>query len=161
MKPLDASFEQFLRERLYLKNVSPRTVEWYRTAWKALKSSSVLTGADSTWLSRTDLNAFVVHLRQRGVRPVTCNTWIGAMNAYCAWAHEQGLAPEAVKIKKLRLERRLLRTFDDAQIRMLLRFKPASFPQSRVHVLACSTPAAASRNCSPLGSRRSISTTCC
>ena len=31
---LDSLFEQFLRERRYLKNVSPRTCEWDARAWK-------------------------------------------------------------------------------------------------------------------------------
>jgi hypothetical protein len=30
-----ALFRQFLDERHYLKNVTPRTIEWYETAFKA------------------------------------------------------------------------------------------------------------------------------
>ena len=33
MATLDSHFERFLRERRCLKNVSPRTCEWYATAW--------------------------------------------------------------------------------------------------------------------------------
>jgi len=29
-------FEQFIKKRIYLKNVSPRTVEWYRACFKWL-----------------------------------------------------------------------------------------------------------------------------
>jgi hypothetical protein len=35
MISLDALFQQFLSERHYLQNVSPKTLDWYRTAWKA------------------------------------------------------------------------------------------------------------------------------
>jgi hypothetical protein len=35
MISLDAFFQQFLSERHYLQNVSPKTLDWYRTAWKA------------------------------------------------------------------------------------------------------------------------------
>jgi hypothetical protein len=34
MPTLGSLFEQFLRERTYLKNVSPKTRVWYETAWK-------------------------------------------------------------------------------------------------------------------------------
>jgi hypothetical protein len=30
---LDSLFQQFLRDRRYLKNVSPKTRVWYKTAW--------------------------------------------------------------------------------------------------------------------------------
>ena len=32
----------------------------------------------------------MISLRARGIRPVTCNTYIGAMNAYCVWLKEEG-----------------------------------------------------------------------
>jgi hypothetical protein len=48
--------------------------------------------ASPTLISTTDLRHFVVALRERGVKPVTCNTWIRALNAFCRWLHEQELA---------------------------------------------------------------------
>jgi hypothetical protein len=35
MATLDEYFEQFLRERIYLHNVTPKTADFYRTAWGA------------------------------------------------------------------------------------------------------------------------------
>jgi len=32
---VDSFFAQFVRERTYLNNVTPKTREWYETAWKA------------------------------------------------------------------------------------------------------------------------------
>jgi hypothetical protein len=37
MPTLDQLFADFLRERVYLKNVSPKTRIWYETAWKAFR----------------------------------------------------------------------------------------------------------------------------
>ncbi|HYS27739.1 MAG TPA: hypothetical protein VEP46_19155, partial [Vicinamibacterales bacterium] len=34
MLPLSAHFDQFLRERVYLHNVTPKTAEWYRSVWQ-------------------------------------------------------------------------------------------------------------------------------
>ncbi len=39
MTRLDNLFEQFLQERTYLKNVTPKTRVWYESAWKAFKST--------------------------------------------------------------------------------------------------------------------------
>jgi hypothetical protein len=45
MTRLDQLFEQFLRERTYVNNVTTATCEWYQCAWKAFtvarKSSQV------------------------------------------------------------------------------------------------------------------------
>jgi hypothetical protein len=54
-------FEQFLAERRYLKNVTPATLEWYETAWKALQRAQ---GSDSPNLTKSALQSFVVSLRQ-------------------------------------------------------------------------------------------------
>ena len=37
MDRLDQLFQQFLRERTYINNVTPATREWYECAWKAFK----------------------------------------------------------------------------------------------------------------------------
>jgi hypothetical protein len=62
-----------------------------------------------TEITKADLLAFVVHLRERGVKPVSCNTWLRATNAFCRWLHEQGEAPMLVKLKPQRLETNCLR----------------------------------------------------
>ena len=37
---LETRFQQFLRERKYLRNVRPQTIEWYETAWHSFKKSA-------------------------------------------------------------------------------------------------------------------------
>ena len=46
-------------------------------------------------ITKADLQLFVVHLRERGVKPVSCDTWVRALNAFCRWLHEQGETPRA------------------------------------------------------------------
>jgi hypothetical protein len=93
MDRLDTLFQQFLRERIYLKNVTPKPQVWYESAWNAFKTARA--GAPDRpppfpLISRSDLSDFIVHLRDRGVKPVSCNTWLRALNAFCRWLHEQG-----------------------------------------------------------------------
>jgi len=128
--PLATLFEQFLKERIYLKNVTPRTIVWYQAAFKSYRAS---LGGDA-FPTKVNLQQFVIALRQREIRPVTCNTYIGAMNAFCVWLHEEGHAAERVKLPKLRVERRILALLDDTQMRVLIGYKPKHFYQARLHL---------------------------
>ena len=140
MATLSEHFEQFLRERTYLQNITPRTREWYATAWQAFErslSTAPPQPYDAPLISRADLQRFVSHLRERGVKPVSCNTWLRAMNSFCRWLHEQGLTPELVRLPLQRLEKRLLKTFDEPALRTLLGYRPRTVQQWRVYTLAC------------------------
>jgi hypothetical protein len=56
------------------------------TAWQAFQRSRTNGSAqesDAPLISRSDLQQFVFHLRERGVKPVTCNTWLKALQAFC------------------------------------------------------------------------------
>ena len=46
MQRLHTLFEQFLRERVYVNNITPATREWYECAWKAF--SPTLTERPAT-----------------------------------------------------------------------------------------------------------------
>jgi hypothetical protein len=46
--------------------------------------------SESPDLTKAAPQQFVVSLRQRGIKPVSCNTCIKGLNAFCLWAHEKG-----------------------------------------------------------------------
>src|ERR687888_429737 len=99
--PLATLTDQFLKERTYLKNVTPSTLIWYRVAFKNYRAAMGDAAALPTKLT---LQEFVIKQRERGVRPVTVNTYIGAMNAFSAWLHQEGQIAERLKLAKLRVE---------------------------------------------------------
>jgi hypothetical protein len=70
-------FEQFISERRYLQNVSPRTTQWYAEAFKWL---------DDEKPTASVLKSFVVRMRERGLKASSCNNRIRAVNAYLHWA---------------------------------------------------------------------------
>jgi hypothetical protein len=76
MTALSTLFERFLRERRYLTNVTPKTVVWYQTAFLAFTRTVVVSGPDD--LNKPLLHDFVVGLRERGLSPVSCNTYLKA-----------------------------------------------------------------------------------
>jgi site-specific recombinase XerD len=145
--PLATLCEQFLQERRYLKNVTPSTLVWYQVAFKNYRAS--LDADAPTLPTKTALQQFVIRQRDRGVRPVTCNTYIGAMNAFCRWLHEEQHLAEPLKLKKLRVEQRVLVLLNDTQLRHLLTFKPRR-SDSTAHTspsVSCSTRASACLRC--------------
>jgi integrase/recombinase XerD len=133
--PLAALFDQFLKERIYLKNVTPKTIIWYQVAFKAY--GRALPREALALPTKAVLQQFVIGLRDRGLRPVTCNTYIGAMNAFCGWLHQEGHIGGPLKLKKLQAEKRFVMVLDEAQMKQLVSFKPKTFTQWRVHIAAC------------------------
>jgi integrase/recombinase XerD len=125
-------FEQFLNERRYLKNVTPDTIDWYQTAFKALQREQ---GTQTPVLTKTAVQQFVVSLRRRNVRAVSVNTYGKALNAFTRWLHEEGHQRELVQLAPLKLEKRILQTLTDEQIRTLLSRKPKGFEPFRLHAL--------------------------
>src|SRR3954454_9966969 len=87
---LAALTDQFLKERTHMKNVTPATLVWYQIAFK---SNGASFEAAAPLPSKRTLQDFVVAQRQRGIRPVTVNTDIGAMNAFCAEERVSGCRP--------------------------------------------------------------------
>jgi site-specific recombinase XerD len=96
-----ALFKQFLDERRYLKNVTPRTIEWYETAFKAFKKA---LNDDAPPITKASLQSFVVTRRQRNVKPVSVNTHIRALNAFCRRLHEEGHHTDRLELPLLKLE---------------------------------------------------------
>ena len=102
--PLATLTDQFLKERTYLKNVTPSTLIWYRVAFKNYRAA---LGDDAPLPTKAALQEFVIKQRERGVRPVTVNTYIGAMNAFCAWLHRKS-SPDPVVMRGVETEGYLL-----------------------------------------------------
>lgn len=125
--------EQFLKERTFLRNVTPRTITWYRIAFDNFERSFP-AGEEPTLPTKATLQRFVVSMRERGLKPVTCNTNIAALNSFALWLHQEGHAKERVKLSKLRTEKRVLELLSETQMRALIGWKPRTFRESRLHL---------------------------
>ena len=62
---MEDHFNEFIKERIYLKGVSAATLEWYKDAFAAWDR-----------YSHGDPKQFVINMRQAGMRAVSCNSWI-------------------------------------------------------------------------------------
>ena len=100
-------FEQFIKERQYLTNVTPATVEWYRQslAWLEVDSPT-----------DDDLKYFVIRMREKGLKHSGCNCRIRAVNAYLKWSGSVLRVP-------LKEPQVILPTFSAEQVKRFIAYK--------------------------------------
>ena len=122
--------EQFIKERQYVNNVSPATVTWYEQSLCWLSTESPTT---------EDIRTLVMHLRERGLESVSVRSRLQAVKAYCRWA---GLT---VVIPKMKIEERVLPTFDAAHVKRLMQWRPRTTLQHRLQALVATLCDSAAR----------------
>jgi site-specific recombinase XerD len=124
---LDELFSRFVRERKYLQNVRLSTIEWYELSWRSFRSSATPGLTTQADLTIDQLQHFIYTMRDRGVRPVTCNNRLRALNAFFRWMHERGDLPRPLHMRLLKVEKRLLQTMDNDAIKSIVGFRPPSW----------------------------------
>jgi len=126
---LQQLFDQFVQQRVYLKNVSPSTQDWYRTSWKAAELEEPLTKAT--------LVAAITRMRDRGISAISVNTYLRCINAFLRWMHEEVHLAEPLKVPRLKEEKKVMPTFSPAQVARRIQFKPRRVAEQRAHTLVC------------------------
>jgi len=123
--------EEFIRERRYFKGVSPAKLQWYESSFKAF---------DGALDSKVSIVQRIEELVCRGVRPVSINTYLRAVNAYLHWRDGKGekCSPQCthLHVPRLKEEEKILATLSADQVQRLIRFKPGGRNLSRAHILA-------------------------
>jgi integrase/recombinase XerD len=128
---MDKLFEQFLKEKLYLQNVSPRTIKYFRFCYMSWVR---LVGSRPT---KQNCNDYVISLRESGISINTINSYIRGLNSFFTWLHENEHISERLRMRPLKAPQRVLKVFSDSQIRLLLSFKPRTFHEHRLHAMVC------------------------
>jgi integrase/recombinase XerD len=130
---LSELFENFIRERKYLKNVTPKTISYYHNSWDSFRR--LVPVEEPHLLTRELLANYVVRLRESNVKPVSCNTYISGINAFLNWLHENGQLTERLAMKKLRVEQHVIKTLDEVTLRALLGYRAQTSGEHRIQVL--------------------------
>ena len=66
---------------------------------------------------------------------MTCNIYIRSINSFLTWLFENGHIREPLKIKQLKEEKRVRQEYSDAELSVLLSFKPRTFYEWRLYAL--------------------------
>jgi integrase/recombinase XerD len=119
--------QDFIRERRYLKAVSPKTIIWYGCSFKAFERALE---------SKEAVRQRIVELRQRNVSPITINSYLRCINAYFMWLHQEH-GKDLVRIPKLKEEQKILATFSESAIKSMVSYKAASLNERRLHTMVC------------------------
>jgi site-specific recombinase XerD len=122
-------FAQFLKEKLYVANLSRHTITSYQNVFNRWMK---LVGEMPT---KQNLTEFVIKMRERNLSATTCNISIRTMNSFLSWLHENGHTPP-LKMQQLKVDRKIMKTFSEGQIRQILSWKPnKTRNQIRLYVL--------------------------
>lgn len=113
-------FQQFIREKKYLLNVSSASLKWYSESFKSL-------GIEDP--SQEDLSQWVMKKREAGLSAVSVNTYARAINCYLKWNGSP------LRVAKLKVPFKLPDTFSKSDIEKFMKWKPKTDPQSRLQCL--------------------------
>jgi len=131
MTPRLERFESFIRERQYLTNISPNTIEWYRRCEKWLPCESP---------TQDELKALVVRMREKGLKETAANAVFRCLNAYLHWAsgseRKCGAGCNHPRIHRLREPQLVMPTFTDTQVKRLVSWKTKAknYHHRRLHL---------------------------
>lgn len=127
--PIATHFKQYKKEMLYLRNFSERTLRGYTEVFVRWQRYA---GDIPT---KSNLDQFVIGMREAGLSPVTCNISIRAFNSFLSWLLEKGHITERLRLKKLPEEKRKMRVFSDQSLKAILSFKPESDNEHRIFAM--------------------------
>jgi site-specific recombinase XerC len=113
---MEFRFDDFIKSGIYLRSWSQKPVRTYKQGLSAFQLSfgerhPLGAPSSDTPLAKSDFDAFVIWMRQRGLAPGGCNMYIRTVNSYLSWLHEEGVLPASLRIKLLPDPKKPLRTF--------------------------------------------------
>ncbi len=133
---------QFLQEKEYLDNLSPKTLRFLRQSFDSVsrvipemkdETGNLKLAADDV----TDalLKSYVIALRKSGIKPVSCNTYIRGVNCFLSWLFASGHIAEKMKVPKLKVERTIPKVVADDRLSRLIAFRGDTRSMRRVHAV--------------------------
>jgi len=129
---MDSLFEQFIRERRYLKNLSENTLDFYRYSYLAFcKAVGHLEPAEVT---QGVLNDFIIKMRESGVSVGGINAYIRGLNTFIGWLKENEHIGN-VRLKQLKAEKPVLRSLTDKELKRIFDYKPQTMTEKRLKTI--------------------------
>lgn len=117
-------YEDFIKEKQYIGNVSPRTLEWFKQALHWWDGNPKTT---------------VIKMREAGLSARSINSYRTAINCYLHWntGTEEKCHPgcKHSKIPRMKDDQKVLATYRVEDIKEFVRFKPKNRVQRRLQTL--------------------------
>jgi site-specific recombinase XerD len=127
------SFQEYIQDRKYTRNVSPKTLAWYTDVWRAF---GPYLNTESAQTIRHSVKEGVQTILAKGTKPVSVNSWLTGIRAYCLWLHAEGHLKEKPQVKLLKCEQQVIQTLSSEQLNRVVNFRPQKSWERRAHGLA-------------------------
>lgn len=109
MLDLQCLFTQFCKEKLYIQNVSQHTLAFYKYSFKAFNLTEPLT--------KSQLTERATSMREAGKSAACVDAYTRGINSFLTWLHAEGHIKEPLKVKRAKLEKKVMQTFSEKQLR--------------------------------------------
>lgn len=133
MITLQQLFDNFVLEKTYVQNCSPKTIIYFKQSFRTYKK----VFPDLPMPTKETLLRLVVNLRENGMTAGCCNSYFKGLNSFLDWLFENKYLTEKLKLKLLKREKLVMRSFNDVELRKLIAFKPDDKIESRLHTIIC------------------------
>lgn len=123
--------ERFKREKLYLENLSPRTIRYFGFVFQSWQRYV------GEFPNKINVKDWVIKLSESGISPFTINSYIRGFNSFLTWLHQNECLPEPIRIKKIKEGKRKPKVYSDEELKKMLRYRPQTVAQERTYTLIC------------------------
>ena len=127
---LDQLFESFIQEKHYLQNCAPSTIKYFRQCYKTFRRI-----VQDDEITKQTLTQFVLLARQQKMSVGCLNSYIKGINSFLDWLKANEITTERLRIKLLKQEKKVLRSFTSDELNRIISFKPRSFIEKRIYTL--------------------------
>lgn len=127
------NFQDYIQDRKYTRNVSAKTIAWYTDVWRAF---GPYLNTESAQSIRESVRRAVTDLLAKGIKPVSVNSWLTGVRAYCLWLYAEGHLKDRPKVQLLKCELPLPPCLALKQIETILAYRPATVWAARARILA-------------------------
>src|ERR1041384_6233360 len=117
-------------EKTYIQNCAPLTIKHFRSSYKTYRKF-----VQDDEVTQDSINRFVVEARKADMSVGCLNSYIRGFNSFLDWLFAAELTPTHLRIRLLKQEKKIGRSFTDDELRRMTSFKPKTFSQKRIHVL--------------------------
>lgn len=129
---IEQLFQDYLKEKKYLQNVSEATIRYYSKAFKFFVQYTGIT--ETKGITQPLLNKFLVNLREAGKTPENINCIIKGINPFLAHLARNEYIP-LYKLKELQTSKKVQEAYTDAELKKIIAFKPRLFEEQRLYAL--------------------------
>jgi integrase/recombinase XerD len=127
---VEKQFERFMREKQFLLDRSPKTLTYLRTRAKLFLP--IIAPAKNEGELRGLVAEAVDRILARNIRGCSKNTYLSPLRTFLNWLVAEEVISKAVRIKKVKIEKKLRAILTAEEVRTLLSYKAKHRYQRRM-----------------------------